>query len=61
MKNYAIIKTVNLQSIKYYGTLHRYNCIYAIVSQFYQVAALQFQAHTNYGTWSIDFDISIAI
>ena len=25
----------------------------------YEVAALSFQAHTNYGTWSIDFDTNI--
>ena len=40
--------------------------MYAIVSEFYEnlcdatkiscdVAALPFQAHANYGTWSIDF------
>ena len=35
--------------------------IIGLVTQFYQMATLTFQAPANYGTWSIDFDIAIAI
>ena len=49
----TLLQTNNLQSIKYYGTLH---CL-----QFYEktmscdATALSFQANANYGTCSIDF------
>ena len=57
--NDAIIDK-HLQSIKYYGTLRRYNCHSVTIfmknlcdaSQMScDVAALPFQAHANYGTW----------
>ena len=53
-----------LQSIKYYGTLCRYSLCHsvAILWEIYEtawmscdVATLPFQAHSNYGTWSIGF------
>ena len=56
-----------LRSIKYYGTFRRYNwsmpqCRYSLrnlceaAQMLCDVAVLPFQAHDDYGTWSIDFD-----
>ena len=58
--NDAIIPTNNLQSIKYHGILRRYNLNFMInlcdaAWMSCEVAAIPFQAHANYGTWSIDF------
>ena len=59
----AIIEN-NFQSIKCYGILRKYNWSMSQCCNFMrnlcdarlcEVAALSFQANSNYGTWSIDF------
>ena len=53
----TLLWTNNLQSIKYYGILCRYNWSMPYCRNFMrnlcEVAALPFQAHAYYGTWSI--------
>ena len=41
--------------------MHCRNCMRNICDVSSEVAALLFQAHANYGTWSIDFELNIII
>ena len=58
-----VLYTNNLQAIKYYGILRRYDwSMYTaqcrnFMRNLCDVAVLPFQAHANYRTWSIDFVI----